>query len=84
MISQEKFLLPEPDGLPTRAGNDYARYKLNAVSTYIHIANTAIRDRPWRERYYIDLFSGPGKNHIGKSVILGSPLIALTTEYPFT
>lgn len=84
MFSSDKFLLPEPDGLPTRSGNDYARYKLLALATYIRIANTAIRKHPWRDRYFIDLFSGPGKNQIGNSIVLGSPLIALTTEHPFT
>lgn len=84
MIYPDKFLLPEPDGLLTRPGNDYARYKLLAVETYISMANTAIRKRPWRDRYYIDLFSGPGKNQIGTSIMLGSPLIALTLEHPFT
>ena len=84
MLSSDKFLLAEPDGLPTRLGNDYARYKLLALTTYISITNTAIRKQPWRDRYFIDLFSGPGKNQIGNSIVLGSPLIALTTEHPFT
>src|SRR5690349_15972969 len=84
MQSSEKFLLPDADGLPTRPGNEYARYKLLALTTYISIANKAMRGKPWKDRYYIDLFSGPGKNQIGNSVVLGSPLLALTTEHSFT
>lgn len=83
-ISPDKFLLPEEDGLPTRASNLYALYKLKALSLYIEITNAAMRNKPWADRYYIDLQAGPGKNTIGNSILLGSPLIALTTEYPFT
>jgi three-Cys-motif partner protein len=80
----DKFLLPEDDGLPTRPSQRYARDKLRAVETYIKIVNTAMREKPWRDRYYIDLFAGPGKNKIGDSVELGSPLIALVDKHGFT
>jgi three-Cys-motif partner protein len=75
----EKYLLPEPDGLPTRPSQDYVFYKLKALSTYLKIAITAVGDK-WPDIFYIDLQAGPGKNEVGKSVVLGSPLIALTTE----
>ena len=37
-------------------------------------------------RHYIDLFVGPGKCVVPKtgSIYLGSPLLSLTTSYPFT
>ncbi|MBI5959621.1 MAG: three-Cys-motif partner protein TcmP [Chloroflexi bacterium] len=75
----EKYLLPEPDGLPTRPSQDYVLYKLKALSTYLKIAITAV-GKKWPEIFYIDLQAGPGKNDVGNSVVLGSPLIALTTE----
>jgi len=84
MIIPDKFLLPEDDGLPVRSSNEYARYKLLAVQTYIEITNTSMKEKPWKDRYYVDLFAGPGKNKIGNSIVLGSPLIALTTQMPFT
>ncbi len=80
----EKHLQPVDDGLPIRESNEYARYKLKALEIYIQITNTAMRDKPWAERYYIDLQAGPGKNKIGNEILLGSPLIALLNEYPFT
>jgi three-Cys-motif partner protein len=83
LISPENFLLPEPDGLQTRTSQDYVFYKLNSLTFYLKVTNTAMRDK-WRNRYYIDLESGPGKNTVGSEIILGSPLIALTAEFPAT
>lgn len=79
-----KYLLCEEDGLLMRTSQEYARYKLETLRYYIHMTNTSMRDKPWRDRFYIDLQAGPGKNKIGNTVHLGSPLIALTAEYPFT
>jgi three-Cys-motif partner protein len=47
---------------------------------------TSMRNRPWRRRNYIDLFAGSGKCFVEKQGKhhLGSPLLALTTEHPFT
>lgn len=44
-----------------------------------------MRDR-WSTRYYVDILCGPGKNRIRENneVVLGSPLIALQTRFPFT
>lgn len=82
MPDSSKYLLPEPDGLPTRPSRDYARYKLAAVQHYLSIANTAMYARPWYARNYLDLQAGPGKINIGQEVLLGSPLIALTAPHP--
>lgn len=40
----------------------------------------------WERRNYIDIFAGPGKNQVRDTneVLLGSPLLALTTQHPFT
>jgi three-Cys-motif partner protein len=45
-----------------------------------------MRKKSWRRRIYIDLFSGPGKCKIRRSeeFILGSPLLAVQTQHPFT
>lgn len=44
-----------------------------------------MRKQPWAALNYIDLEAGPGKNRVKENdaVFLGSPLIALTTEYAF-
>jgi three-Cys-motif partner protein len=78
------YLLPELDGLITRQSHQYAEYKFKALETYLAIFNKSMRDKPWRNRYYIDLQAGPGKNHIGSQILLGSPLIALTANHPST
>lgn len=78
------YLQPEDDGLPVRSSNKYALYKLHALQVLIEMTNTAMRNLNWRDRYYIDLQAGPGKNRIDSSIELGSPLIALSAKYPFT
>lgn len=79
-----KYLLPEDDGLPMRKSHDYALDKLNTLRHYINMMNVSMGDKRWRERFYIDLQAGPGKNSIGNLIVLGSPLIALTASTPFT
>ena len=83
-IDPTKFLVEADDGLITRVSQPYALYKLKALDEYIKRAGAAMRDKNWRERYFIDLQAGPGKNRIGRDVYFGSPLIALTATFPFT
>src|SRR5664279_3847028 len=83
LISPEKFLLPEADGLLTRESQDYVLYKLNALKFYVNVVNKAMRDK-WSERYFIDLQAGYGKNAVGAQIYLGSPLIALMADHPAT
>lgn len=83
MSDTDHFLLPQSDGLMLRQSHSYARKKLSALTHYVRIANTAMREK-WKTRYYIDLFAGPGKNIIGNEIVLGSPLIGLTAPFPAT
>jgi three-Cys-motif partner protein len=82
----EKYLLPENDGLPACPSGAWAKDKLFYLQKYISTFETSMRTQRWRRRIYIDLFSGPGKCVVeGTSdYFLGSPLLSLTTEYPFT
>jgi len=84
MTNPEKYLLEEADGLPTRPSQDYVHYKLKALSTYLSITNNAMKDRPWRERFFLDLQAGPGKNNVNSSILFGSPLIAFIAPNPST
>lgn len=79
------YLEPQDDGLPMRETGPWAADKLDYLARYINVFETAMRDK-WAVRYYIDLLSGPVKNRIRKTgeVLLGSPLIALTTQHPFS
>ncbi|RPI93567.1 MAG: three-Cys-motif partner protein TcmP [Chloroflexi bacterium] len=82
----DKYLLPEDDGLSARESGEWVKEKLFYVQRYIDIFETAMRQKSWRRRIYIDLFAGPGKCVIRgtNEYLLGSPLLALKTQYPFT
>lgn len=79
------YLQPVDDGLAMRPSGRWAEEKLDYLKRYIDVFETSMREK-WERRNYIDVLSGPGKNQVrdtGK-VLLGSPLLALTTRYPFT
>jgi three-Cys-motif partner protein len=82
----DKYLLPEDDGLSARDSGEWVREKLFYVQRYINTFEIAMRNGSWRQRNYIDLFSGPGKCVIRgtNEHLLGSPLLSLNTQYPFT
>lgn len=82
----EKYLIPEDDGLAARPSGQWVTEKLHYLKRYIYMFETSMRNKPWRRRNYIDLFAGPGKCIINQTseFHLGSPLLALTTEHPFT
>jgi three-Cys-motif partner protein len=82
----DKYLLPEDDGLPARVFGAWTTEKLDYVRRYIYMFETSMRGKPWRQRSYIDLYAGTGKYRAEENgdVYLGSALLALTTEYPFT
>ena len=84
------FLEPVDDGLPARPSKEHTKLKLNALRRFIYMFTTAMKDK-WEIRTYIDLLAGPGKVIIDREgsyepneIQLGSPLIALTTDNPFT
>jgi len=81
----EIYLQPQDDNLLMRPAGKWAVVKLDYLARYINVFETSMR-RKWAVRNYIDLLAGPGKNCIRDTtqVLLGSPLLALTTEHPFT
>jgi three-Cys-motif partner protein len=80
------YLVPEDDGLLMRESGSWVAEKLDYLKRYVYIFETSMYAQPWRRRNYIDLFSGPGKCFVQDTqvVYLGSPLLSLTTEHPFT
>ena len=80
------YLLPENDGLHARESGEWVKEKLFFIQRYIDTFETAMHGKSWRQRNYLDLFSGPGKCIIRgtNEYVLGSPLLALNTQYPFT
>ena len=81
----QAYLQPQDDGLLMREAGAWAMVKLDYLTRYIGVFETSMRQK-WPVRYYVDLLAGPGKNVVRDSgdVLLGSPLLALTTTYPFT
>jgi three-Cys-motif partner protein len=79
------YLDPVDDGLLMRPSGSWVAEKLDYLHRLIDVFETSMRDK-WSGRNYIDLFAGPGKDRIRetKQILLGSPLIALTTRYPFS
>lgn len=82
----QSYLQPQDDSLSMRTSGSWVVEKLDYLKRYIDIFATSMHDKPWRARNYIDLFTGPGKCYVSETgtVHLGSPLLALTTRYPFT
>ena len=82
----DKYLLPEDDGLPARVFGPWTTEKLDYIRRYIYMFETSMKGKPWRQRSYIDLYAGTGKYRAEENgnFHLGSTLLALTTEYPFT
>lgn len=73
----------EPDGLPMRDSRQYVDQKLGLLKYYIDLFSTSMKSK-WPLLRYIDLFAGPGKCYVdNRYVAFGSPLIALSTRFPF-
>src|SRR5258708_7846798 len=81
----QKYLERVDDGLPMRPSGPWVAEKLDYLQRYIDIFEQSMRKK-WMRRSFIDLFAGPGKcyDRNSETIYLGSPLIALTTHYPFT
>ncbi len=88
MPDTEVLLQPVNDGLTIRPSGIWAKKKLRVLAHYIATSTVAMKNKPWRRRFYIDLQAGPGKNCVADDndqcpstnpdVFLGSPLLALT------
>ena len=68
-----------------RQSGTWAKTKLDYLRRYINVFENAMYAK-WPCRNYVDLQAGPGKNAIRGTdeVVLGSPLLALTADHPFT
>ncbi len=83
-MSDEGYTIASDGYLAIEFGN-WAVDKLSHLEKYCTTFNTATYKR-WKNRIYIDLFSGPGKCIIKgtKKEFSGSPLLALNCDIPFT
>ena len=71
------------DGLPIRDSGVWIEKKHKPLVYYSEIFNQAMKDKPWDERIYFELFAGPGSCFVRetKKEELGSPLRVLETNF---
>ena len=70
------------DGLPIRESGSWIATKHKLLTYYAHIFSSGMKNR-WRDRIYLELFSGPGRCLVrttGKEE-LGSPLHVIGKEF---
>lgn len=78
-------LVPATDGLPALEVAEHAREKEFVLQRIVDIFNVGMQKR-WSQRYYVDVFAGPGKCVIRGTTaeINGSPTLAATAKAKFT
>ena len=71
------------DKLPIRGSGTWIEKKHRPLVYYSEIFNQAMKDKPWDERIYFELFAGPGRCFVRdtKKEELGSPLQVLETNF---
>lgn len=71
------------DGLPIRDSGVWIEKKHKPLVYYSEIFNQAMKDKPWDERIYFELFAGPGRCFVRetKKDEPGSPLQVVETNY---
>jgi three-Cys-motif partner protein len=79
------YLEAEDDGLPLCKYGQQTAEKLDYLRRYLDMFTRSMH-RKWPVMQYIDLFAGSGKCQVSPdgTVVLGSPLLALTTPQPFS
>jgi three-Cys-motif partner protein len=72
------------DGLVCADVHHWAEEKYRLLALYDQLFSSGMKHK-WDQRVYIDLYAGGGFSHVqGTSTFLkGSPIIALTVDYPF-
>jgi three-Cys-motif partner protein len=84
MGSAPQNLKVDYDGLPCYEVHHWAEDKYRLLALYDALFSSGMKEK-WDQRVYIDLYAGSGFSHIqGTQMFLkGSPIIALTVDYPF-
>ena len=74
-----------PDGLPAREVKAHNAHKAHYIRGYSDIFSRAMKNK-WEFRCYLDLYCGPGVCWVKDTgrFVLGSPLIAMNVDAPFT
>jgi three-Cys-motif partner protein len=74
----------EDDGLTCPEVGAWAETKHRLLALYDELFSTGMKNK-WDQRVYIDLYAGAGYSRIRgtKTILQGSPIIALTVPDPF-
>ena len=77
-------LLIEEDGLVTPDVGPWSEDKYRLIGLYDELFSKGMKDK-WDARVYVDLYAGAGVGRLKgtETRLIGSPLVALTVEYPF-
>ncbi|PFG73215.1 three-Cys-motif partner protein [Tepidiforma thermophila] len=78
-----QITLPDDDGIePKRRAKRHTRNKLAILAAYLPAFTKACNKAP--QKYFIDALAGPGLYQFDDRITMGSTLIALKTEPPFS
>ena len=74
----------EDDGLTCPEVGAWAEDKYRLLYLYDNLFSTGMKNK-WDQRVYVDLYAGAGYSRIQgtKTILKGSPIIALTVPNPF-
>ena len=83
--SRGQSLVTASDGLPALSVSEHVKEKEFAIAHMIGIFNNGMQNK-WSRRYYVELFSGPGRCVIKESgeEVDGSPILAAKSKAKFT
>lgn len=83
--SRGQGLVTASDGLPALSVPEHVKEKEFAIARMIGIFNSGMQNK-WSQRYYVELFSGPGRCVIKESgeEVDGSPILAAKSKAKFT
>ena len=84
MTAEAEKIRVTDDGLVCPEIRRWAETKYRLIALYDELFATGMKNK-WHQRVYIDLYSAAGYGRIKgtQTILMGSPLIALTVAHPF-
>src|SRR6266567_1761669 len=84
MMSEAEKIRVTDDGLACPEIRRWAETKYRLIALYDELFASGMKNK-WHQRVYIDLYSAAGYGRIKgtETILMGSPLIALTVAHPF-
>src|SRR5579863_7796542 len=84
MARMRTDLVVSEDGLIVPEIGPWAEDKYRFIGMYDQLFSKGMKDK-WGKRVYIDLYAGSGMGRVKgtDTVLMGSPMMALTVDHPF-